>query len=79
MEKNTSVFNEKCKSNYDENSNNGYIFEADVEYLKKLYELYNDLPLLPERKKIKIFCKLVCNLYDKENYVAHMDYVPPKH
>ena len=31
-----------------------------------------DLPFLPERNKIKIYNKLVCNMQDKENYVVHI-------
>ena len=31
----------------------------------------NDLPFLPERMKIKKSYKLLCNLYNKDNYVAH--------
>ena len=27
-------------------------FQVDVQYLKKLHELHNDLPYLPERMKI---------------------------
>ena len=30
------------------------------------------MPFLPERMKIHICSKLVCNLYDKENYVVHI-------
>ena len=33
--------------------------------------LHRDLPFLPERNKIKKCKKLVCNIYDKENYVGH--------
>ena len=35
------------------------------------YKRNNDLPFLPERKNIKKFHKLVCNLYDKK-YVVHI-------
>ena len=35
--------------------------------------LHNDLPFLPERKKIKkIEKKLVTNLYDKSEYAIHI-------
>ena len=34
--------------------------------------LHNDLPFLPERKKIKKIEKLVTNLYDKSEYVIHI-------
>ena len=30
-----------------------------------------DLPFLPQKNKIKKCNKLVCNIYDKENDVAH--------
>ena len=34
--------------------------------------MHNDLPFLPERMKINKSNKLVCNLYDKNNYVVHI-------
>ena len=66
MEKNTSKFNENFIKNYDEDSNIGYILEADAEYPKRLQNLHNDLPFLRERMKIKKCHKLVCNWYDKK-------------
>ena len=33
--------------------------------LKKMYELHNDLPVLPERKKIEKVGRLLANLNDK--------------
>ena len=41
------------------------IFKVDAQYPEKLHELHNDLPFLPERKKIKKLEKLVTNLCDK--------------
>ena len=35
-------------------------------------KINNDLSCLPEGVKIKNCQKLVCNLYDKEKYVAHI-------
>ena len=64
-------FNEDFIKNYDEDSDKGYILEVDAEYPKILHDLHSDLPFLPERMKINKCCKLVCNLYDKNNYVAH--------
>ena len=58
--------------NYDEDSDKGYILEVDVEYPKNLSYLHNDLPFLPERIKTNKCSKLICNLYDKNNYVAHI-------
>ena len=34
--------------------------------------MHKDLPFLPERIKIDKCKKLVCNLYDKKNYVVHI-------
>ena len=34
--------------------------------------MHEDLPFLPERMKIGKCKKLVCNLYDKKNYVVHI-------
>ena len=66
--KNISKFNNNFIKKYDVDSDIGYILEVDVEYTKSLHKLHNDLPLFPGRMKINV--KLVCNLYDKNNYVA---------
>ena len=67
-----STFNENFIKNYDENSDTGYILEVDVEYPENLHKLHRDLTFLPERMKINKCSKLVCTLYDKENYVIHI-------
>ena len=67
-----SKFDEKFIKNYDENSDKGYILEVDVEYPKNLHKLQSDLPFLTERLKIEKVKKLVCNIENKENYVAHI-------
>ena len=67
-EKNISKYNE----DYDEDSDKGYILEVDVEYPKSLHDLHSDFPFLPERMKINKCNKVVCSLYDKNNYVAHI-------
>ena len=64
--------NEEFIKNYDEDSDKGYILEVDVKYPKYLHGLHEDLPFLPERIKIGKCKKLVCNLYDKKNYVVHI-------
>ena len=61
-----SVIDEDFIVNYDEDSDVGYIIEADVEYPKHLQSMYSDLPFLPERMNISKYKKLVCTLYDKK-------------
>ena len=60
---------EKFISNYDADSDKGYILEVDIEYPKNLHDY---LPFLAERKKIKKCNKLVCNINDKDNYVVYI-------
>ena len=67
-----SKFNEDFKNNYDENSNEGYFVEVDIDYPKELFNLHNDLPSLPERKKVEKVEKLICNIEHKEKYVIHI-------
>ena len=67
-----SKFDENFIKNYNENSDIGYVLEVDVEYPKNLHELHSDLPFLPERMKINKCSKLVCNVYNKKNYVIHI-------
>ena len=67
-----SQFNEDFIKDYDENSDEGQFLEVDVEFLKNLFSLHNDLPFLTKRNKMKKFNKLVCNVHDKENHVVHI-------
>ena len=66
-------FKEDFIKNYDENSDIGYFLEVDVEYLKILLNLYNDLPFLPERKKIEKCNKLISEFRDNKKYVVHIN------
>ena len=70
--KKLSKFDEDFIKDYNENGNKGYIFEVDAEYPKKIFNLLSDLPFLVERKKIYKCNKLICNIHDKDNYVAHI-------
>ena len=63
-----SIFTEDFIKNYNENSDEGYLFEVDVEYPKNIHKLHSDLPFLPERMKSNNDSKIVCNVQDKENY-----------
>ena len=51
--KDTSQLYEDFIKNYNEESDEGYFLEVDVQYLEKLLQLHNDLPFLPEKKKIE--------------------------
>ena len=68
----TSKINEEFIKNYDENNDKVYIFEVDVKYPKKLHDIHSDLPFLPKRMKIDKYKKLVCNLLNKNQYLAHI-------
>ena len=50
--KTLSRFNERFIKNYNENSDIGYFLEVDIDYLKELFNLQNDLPFSPEKKKL---------------------------
>ena len=65
--------NEDFIKHYNENDTKGYIFEVDVEYPKRLHELHSDLPFLSERMEVNKCKKLVCNLFNKKKYVAHIN------
>ena len=65
--------NEDFIKNYDENNDKGYILEVDVKYPKRLHELHSDSPFLSERMEVNKCKKLVCNLFNKKKYVAHIN------
>ena len=68
-----SQFQEKFIKNYDEDSNKEYFLENNffqiLKYLKSLHNLHSDLPFLREERKCN---KLVCDFYDKKNYVVYI-------
>ena len=52
---------------------NGFKWKKDLsKFNEEFIKNYEDLPFLPERMKIGKCKKLVCNLYDKKKYVAHI-------
>ena len=67
------AINEDFIKNYDENNDKGYIFEIDVKYPKRLHELHSDLPFSSEQMEVNKCKKLVCNLFKKKKYVAHIN------
>ena len=64
---------EEFVKEYNEISDKGYVIEADVDYPQELHDLHSDMPFLPERMVINKTKKLVCNLHNKKNYVAHIN------
>ena len=68
-----SIFTSDFIKNYDSHSDMGYIFYVDIIYPKELYELHKDLPFLPDRMEVNKVDKLVANVYDKTNYIIHIN------
>ena len=52
-------------------TNQGYIFEVDLDYPKSLWKSHNDYPLAPERIKIDKVDKIICSFLPQKNYVLH--------
>ena len=52
-------------------TNQGFIFEVDLDYPKSLWKSHNDYPLAPEKVKIDKTDKLICSLLPKKHYVLH--------
>ena len=69
---NINEINEDFIKNFDENNDKGYILEVNVKYPKRLHELHSDLPFLSERMEVNKSKKLVCTLFNKKKYVAHI-------
>ena len=65
-----SKFTSDFIKSYDEKSSTGYVFDVHIDYPKNLHDLHSDLLFLPQRMKINKCDKLICNLYDKDNYVV---------
>ena len=60
----TIQFNEHFIKKYNEESDEEYFLEVDIQYLEKLHEVHNDLPLLPKRIKIEKVEKFITNSHD---------------
>ena len=67
-----SQFHEDFIKNSNVESDGGYFFEDDAQYLEKLHKLHNDLPHLPEKMKIEKVEKLAGDLHDKPKYIIHI-------
>ena len=62
----TLQFNKDFIKRSNDDSDEGYNFEADVQYPDNIHRLHSNLPFLPERIKIGQVEKLVPNLHDKK-------------
>ena len=64
--KNISQLSEDLAKNYNEEKDEGYFPEVDVQYLEKLHEFCNDLPIFfSEGMKFERVEKVVTDLHDK--------------
>ena len=70
---NIERIDEELIREYNEINDKGYVIEADVDYPQELHDLHSDMPFLSERMVINKTKKLVCNLHNKKNYVAHIN------
>ena len=52
-------------------TNQGFIFEVDLDYPETIWESHNDYPLAPEKIKIDKIDKLICSFLPKRHYVVH--------
>ena len=52
-------------------TNQGFIFEVDLDYPRSLWKSHNDYPLAPERIKIDKVDKLICSFLPQKHYVLH--------
>ena len=71
--KDISEFNENFIKSYIDEIDEVYFLEVDVQYPENLCNLHKFLPILPEKTKMDKVEKLVANLYDKEEYVIHIE------
>ena len=70
---NIERIDEEFIKEYNEINDTGYVIEVDVDYPQELHDLHSDMPFLSERMIINKTKKLVCNLHNKKNYVAHIN------
>ena len=70
--KELSKFDERFIKKYDEDRHKRQFLEVDFEYPKYLFNLHSDLPFLIVKSNILKCNKVVCDIYDKKNYVVHI-------
>ena len=66
--------NEDFIKNYNENDTKAISLKWMLNIqISRLHELHSDLPFLSERMEVNKCKKLVCNLFNKKKYVAHIN------
>ena len=66
-------FTEETVKKYNIKSSTGYVLEVDLEYPAELHASHNEFPFCPEKMKLDMIEKLVCNLNNKDKYVIHIN------
>ena len=69
----TSAFKWMTDNELDDWKHLSCYLEVDLEYPEDLHGLHNDYPLSPERIKIRNVEKIIRNLNNRTNYVAHYE------
>lgn len=67
-------FNTSTILNLKDDSDIGYIFEVNLQYLPQQHDKHNDFPFCPEKRSLEGITKndkLLLTFYDKEKYVIH--------
>ena len=52
-------------------TNQGFIFEVDLDYPETLWDSHNDYPLAPEKLKVDKIDQLICSFLPKRHYAVH--------
>ena len=52
-------------------TNQGFIFEVDLDYPEMLWDTHKDYPLAPKKLKVDKINKLICSFLPKRHYVLH--------
>ena len=66
--KNISELEKSFIKSCNEEGDEGYLLEADIQFLKKLHNLHKDLLFLPDGREIEKVEKLILNLHNRTEY-----------
>ena len=68
MPQNISELEKSFIKSCNEEGDEGYLLEADIQFLKKLHNLHKDLLFLPDGREIEKVEKLILNLHNRTEY-----------